>query len=221
LVDDLVTRGVSEPYRMFTSRAEYRLMLREDNADMRLTDIGRRLGLIDDHRWDAFSRKRDAVARETERLRSTWVSPRNLDRALGERVLGQPIEREYPLLDLLRRPNVSYRSLMELPMAGKGLEDAAAAEQVEIQAKYQGYIERQNAEVKRRGELELTRLPTDVDYALVRGLSTEVQQKLNRFKPETIGQASRISGVTPAAISLLLVHLKRGLRKESNEKKSA
>ena len=221
LVDDLVTRGVSEPYRMFTSRAEYRLMLREDNADMRLTDIGRRLGLIDDHHWDAFSRKRDAVARETERLRSTWVSPRNLDRALGERVLGQPIEREYPLLDLLRRPNVSYRSLMELPMAGKGLEDAAAAEQVEIQAKYQGYIERQNAEVKRRGELELTRLPTDVDYALVRGLSTEVQQKLNRFKPETIGQASRISGVTPAAISLLLVHLKRGLRKESNEKKSA
>jgi len=221
LVDDLVTRGVSEPYRMFTSRAEYRLMLREDNADMRLTDIGRRLGLIDDHRWDAFSRKRDAVARETERLRSTWVSPRNLDRALGERVLGQPIEREYPLLDLLRRPNVSYRSLMELPMAGKGLEDSAAAEQVEIQAKYQGYIERQNAEVKRRGELELTRLPTDVDYALVRGLSTEVQQKLNRFKPETIGQASRISGVTPAAISLLLVHLKRGLRKESNEKKSA
>jgi len=221
LVDDLVTQGVSEPYRMFTSRAEYRLMLREDNADMRLTDIGRRLGLIDDHRWDAFSRKRDAVARETERLRSTWVSPRNLDRALGERVLGQPIEREYPLLDLLRRPNVSYRSLMELPMAGNGLDDSAAAEQVEIQAKYQGYIERQNAEVKRRAELELTRLPTDVDYGSVRGLSAEVQQKLNRFKPETIGQASRISGVTPAAISLLLVHLKRGLRKESTEKKSA
>ena len=221
LVDDLVTRGVAEPYRMFTSRAEYRLMLREDNADLRLTETGRSFGLIDDGRWDAFNRKRDAVAREGERLRSIWVNPRNLQRADAERVLGQPIEREYSLLDLLRRPNVSYRSLMELPISGNGLEDSIAAEQVEIQAKYQGYIERQNADVKRRATLEVTRLPSDVDYRTVRGLSIEVQQKLNRFKPETIGQAARISGITPAAISLLLVHLKRGLSKGNAEKKTA
>ena len=221
LVDDLVTRGVAEPYRMFTSRAEYRLTLREDNADHRLTETGRELGLVDDCRWDAFNRKRDAVARESERLRSTWVSPKNLQRADAERVLGQPIEREYSLLDLLRRPNVSYRSLMELPLSGKGLDDPIAAEQVEIQAKYQGYIERQNADVKRRAGLESTRLPSDVDYGTVRGLSVEVQQKLNRFRPETIGQAARISGITPAAISLLLVHLKRGLSKGNAEKKTA
>jgi tRNA uridine 5-carboxymethylaminomethyl modification enzyme len=221
LVDDLVTRGVAEPYRMFTSRAEYRLMLREDNADLRLTETGRELGLVDDCRWDAFNRKRDAVARENERLRSTWVNPKTLPSADAERVLGQPIEREYSLLDLLRRPNVSYHSLMELPSAGKGLEDPIAAEQVEIQAKYEGYIERQNLEVKRRAALELTRLPSDVDYGTVRGLSVEVQQKLNRFKPETIGQAARISGITPAAISLLLVHLKRGLGKGNVEKRTA
>ena len=221
LVDDLVTRGVAEPYRMFTSRAEYRLTLREDNADLRLTETGRSFGLIDDGRWDAFNRKRDAVAREGERLRSIWVNPKNLQRADAERVLGQPIEREYSLLDLLRRPNVSYRSLMELPISGKGLEDSIAAEQVEIQAKYQGYIERQNADVKRRATLEVTRLPSDVDYGTVRGLSIEVQQKLNRFRPETIGQAARISGITPAAISLLLVHLKRGLSKGNAEKKTA
>ena len=221
LVDDLVTRGVAEPYRMFTSRAEYRLTLREDNADLRLTETGRQLGLVDDCRWDTFNRKRDAVARESERLRSIWVNPRNLQRADAERVLGQPIEREYSLLDLLRRPNVSYRSLMKLPLSGKGLEDSIAAEQVEIQAKYQGYIERQNADVKRRAALELARLPSDVDYGAVRGLSVEVQQKLNRFRPETIGQAARISGITPAAISLLLVHLKRGLGKGNVEKKTA
>ena len=222
LVDDLVTRGVSEPYRMFTSRAEYRLMLREDNADLRLTEIGRRFGLVDDARWDAFNRKRDAVARESQRLRTTWVNPRTVERALAERILGQPIEREYSLLDLLRRPNVSYRSLMELPSAGVGVEDERVAEQVEVQAKYQGYIERQQGEVKRRSAAESTRLPADVDYTDVRGLSAEAQQKLNRFKPETIGQAARISGVTPAAISLLLVHLKRGLKKKGNvEKKSA
>src|SRR6185436_1034735 len=222
LVDDLVTRGVAEPYRMFTSRAEYRLTLREDNADLRLTETGRSLGLVDDCRWDAFNRKRDAVSRESERLRSTWVNPRNLERADAERVLGQPIEREYSLLDLLRRPNVSYRSLMEIPSSGLGVQDEKVAEQVEIQAKYQGYIERQQGEVKRRSAAESTRLPADVDYADVRGLSVEAQQKLNQFKPETIGQAARISGVTPAAISLLLVHLKRGLNKKGNiEKKSA
>ena len=222
LVDDLVTRGVSEPYRMFTSRAEYRLMLREDNADLRLTETGRALGLVDDRRWDAFNLKRDAIARETERLRSTWVNPRTVERALAERLLGQPIEREYSLLDLLRRPKVSYCSLMEIALPGLGVEDEKVAEQVEIQAKYQGYIERQQGEVKRRSAAESTRLPADVDYTDVRGLSVEAQQKLNRFKPETIGQAARISGVTPAAISLLLVHLKRGLNKKGNvEKKSA
>src|SRR5262245_36068562 len=221
LVDDLVTRGVSEPYRMFTSRAEYRLMLREDNADLRLTESGRKLGLVDDRRWDTFNRKRDSVARETERLRSIWVNPRNLERTDAERILGQAIEREYSLLDLLRRPNVSYRSLMSIPLAGAAIDDPVAAEQVEIQAKYQGYIERQHDEVKRRLALDSTRLPVDVDYSAVRGLSVEAQQKLNRFKPETIGQAARISGITPAAISLLLVHLKRGLSKRNTEKKSA
>ena len=221
LVDDLATRGVSEPYRMFTSRAEYRLLLREDNADLRLTETGRKLGLIDDPRWDAFNRKRDAVTGETRRLRSIWVNPTNLAPEEAQRVLGKPIEREYSLLDLLRRPNVSYRSLMTLPLAGAGIEDVVSAEQVEIQAKYQGYIERQLAEVKRRAALEATRLPADVDYSTVRGLSVEAQQKLNRFKPETVGQAARISGITPAAISLLLVHLKRGLSKGNLEKRSA
>ena len=221
LVDDLVTRGVSEPYRMFTSRAEYRLMLREDNADLRLTDTGRALGLVDDPRWNAFNRKRDAVARESERLRSLWVNPRILERSQAERVLGQPIEREHSLLDLLRRPNVSYASLMTLPMAGASVEDASVAEEVEIQAKYQGYVERQKQEVKRRIGQDSTRLPGNIDYGTVRGLSIEVQQKLNRYKPETVGQAARISGVTPAAISLLLVHLKRGLSKGNAEKKSA
>jgi tRNA uridine 5-carboxymethylaminomethyl modification enzyme len=220
LVDDLVTRGVAEPYRMFTSRAEYRLMLREDNADLRLTETGRRLGVIDDQRWDAFNRKRDAVARESERLRSIWVNPRILERTLAERVLGQPIEREYSLLDLLRRPSVSYRSLMEIPLAGAGVEDESVAQQVETQAKYQGYIERQKNEVRRRSALDSTRLPANVDYSSVRGLSVEAQQTLNRFKPETIGQAARISGVTPATISLLLVHLKRGLSKGNAEKKT-
>ena len=221
LVDDLVTRGVSEPYRMFTSRAEYRLMLREDNADLRLTETGRRLGLIDDVRWDAFNRKRDAVLRESERLSSIWVNPVNLAAAEAQRVLGQSIEREHSLLDLLRRPNVSYDSLMTLPLAGAKLQDPAAAEQVEIQAKYQGYIERQQTEVKRRAALEAVALPADVDYTAVHGLSVEAQQKLNRFKPETIGQAARISGITPAAISLLLVHLKRGLGKGNIQKRSA
>jgi tRNA uridine 5-carboxymethylaminomethyl modification enzyme len=210
LVDDLITRGVSEPYRMFTSRAEYRLMLREDNADLRLTEMGRRLGLIDDLRWEAFERKREAVARELERLKSTWINPKLLPQADAERVLGKGIEREYALTDLLRRPDVSYASLMSLPGAGEATVDPVVAEQVEIQIKYDGYIVRQHDEVLRREQYEATALPRDLDYGSVRGLSREVQQRLNEHKPETIGQASRIPGLTPAAISLLLVHLKRG-----------
>jgi tRNA uridine 5-carboxymethylaminomethyl modification enzyme len=209
LVDDLVTRGVSEPYRMFTSRAEYRLMLREDNADLRLTEAGRNLGLIDDVRWDAFSRKRDAVARETERLKSTWVNPRSLPPEAAISVLGQPIEREYTLHELLRRPNVSYHSLSMIPGSSKEVEDPIVAQQVEIQAKYEGYITRQLDEVERREGQDSIPLPADLDYAEVRGLSIEVRQTFSCQRPETIGQAARISGVTPAAISLLLVHLKR------------
>jgi len=210
LVDDLITRGVTEPYRMFTSRAEYRLMLREDNADLRLTEIGRKLGVVDDLRWERFSRKREAIAREQQRLVSTRLNPRSVDQADALRVLGQPIERECSLTDLLRRPNVSYASLMSLPGAGESVTDPAVAEQLEIQAKYQGYIARQREEVARSGQYESLRLPSAIDYAEVRGLSAEVRHKLERHRPETIGQASRISGITPAAISLLLVHLKRG-----------
>jgi tRNA uridine 5-carboxymethylaminomethyl modification enzyme len=191
LVDDLITRGVSEPYRMFTSRAEYRLMLREDNADLRLTEAGRALGVVDDARWDAFCRKRDAIAAERERLKSTFVST--------------GFQQKHSQFDILRRPEATYASVV-----GEARCDAAVAEQVEIQAKYEGYIERQRQEVARRGEFEALRLPAGIDYGEVRGLSVEVQQKLNRQLPETIGQAARISGVTPAAISLLLVHLKRG-----------
>ena len=210
LVDDLITRGVSEPYRMFTSRAEYRLMLREDNADLRLTELGRGLGLIDDERWGAFEKKREAVAKELERLSSTWINPKMISEAEAERVLGKAIEREYALTDLLRRPNVSYASLMSLPGAGETAVDPRVAEQVEIQIKYGGYIVRQRDEVLKREQCEAIALPCDLDYRTVRGLSKEVQQKLNQHKPETIGQASRISGLTPAAISLLLVYLKRG-----------
>jgi tRNA uridine 5-carboxymethylaminomethyl modification enzyme len=209
LVDDLITRGVSEPYRMFTSRAEYRLSLREDNADLRLTEIGRELGLVDDMRWSAFARKRDAIDREIERLKSTWINPKLLPESEALRVLGKPMEREYRLLDLLRRPEVDYPSLMTLPGAGEAVIDAMVVEQVEIQAKYQGYIDRQQEEVAKAEAHENLGLPADLDYRQVRGLSIEVQQKLNQHKPETLGQASRIQGVTPAAISLLLVHLKR------------
>ncbi|MCG6952960.1 MAG: tRNA uridine-5-carboxymethylaminomethyl(34) synthesis enzyme MnmG [Betaproteobacteria bacterium] len=218
LVDDLVTRGVSEPYRMFTSRAEYRLMLREDNADLRLTDVGRKLGLVGDARWEAFARKRDAVARECERLRSTWINPRMLGEGDALRVLGQPIEREYLLSDLLRRPETSYQGLMTLPGAGPAIEDAQVVAQVEIQTKYQGYIERQRDEVMRREQYDALPLPADLDFTAIRGLSAEVRQKLAAHRPETLGQASRISGMTPAAISLLLVHLKRG---NPRQKKSA
>jgi len=230
LVDDLVTQGVTEPYRMFTSRAEFRLQLREDNADMRLTEVGRKLGLVQDARWDAFSRKRDAVSRETERLKSTWVNPRILDVAESERVLGKAIEREYKLFDLLRRPGVSYPQLMGMgesrwaPVSKVGDEDVrpvvsretlgelhdAVVEQVEIAAKYSGYIDRQKDEVERAAHYEHLKLPPDLDYAQVTALSFEARQKLAQHRPETLGQASRISGITPASISLLMIHLKKG-----------
>ncbi len=250
LVDDLTTQGVSEPYRMFTSRAEYRLQLREDNADMRLTEQGRELGLVDDARWDAFNRKRDAIACETERLKSTWINPQILSNERALATLGAPIEREYNLFDLLRRPGVTYETIAGLreefglkakseaenvapvgwversdthhpnPLpATDGYRssthptnralDESVSEQVEIAAKYAGYIDRQNEEIERQLANENLRLPTDFDYSMVRGLSKEVQQKLTQATPDTLGQASRISGVTPAAISLLLVHLKR------------
>lgn len=212
LVDDLITRGVTEPYRMFTSRAEFRLQLREDNADMRLTETGRKLGLVDDARWDAFSRKRDVVSRETERLKSVWVNPRNLPAAESERVLGKVIEHEYNLADLLRRPDVTYQSLMSLD-GGKydvGAElSAIEVEQIEISAKYSGYITRQHDEIERAAHFEQLRLPEDFDYSQVPALSFEVRQTLTKHRPETLGLASRMSGVTPAAISLLLVHLRK------------
>ncbi|TSE36069.1 tRNA uridine 5-carboxymethylaminomethyl modification enzyme MnmG [Tepidimonas fonticaldi] len=220
LVDDLITKGVTEPYRMFTSRAEFRLQLREDNADLRLTETGRRLGLVDDARWDAFCRKRDAVSRETERLKSTWVNPRIVSVAEAERVLGKGIDHEYNLFDLLRRPGVSYAALMSLEggrFADGGVSRetlaelyAPVVEQVEIGAKYAGYIERQRDEVQRAAAYEHLKLPADLDYMQVAALSIEVRQKLQKHRPETLGQAARISGITPAAISLLLIHLKRG-----------
>ena len=239
LVDDLITKGVTEPYRMFTSRAEFRLQLREDNADARLTEVGRQLGLVDDARWAAFGRKRDAVSRETERLRSIWVSPRNLAQVEAERVLGKPMEHEYNLVDLLRRPDVSYAGLMsladgrfanaELPVlatptgdvtaGGEAASDAVLAqyvfvasvvEQVEIAAKYSGYIDRQKDEVARAAHYENLRLPAELNYMQVPALSIEARQRLNKYRPETLGLASRLSGITPATISLLLIHLKRG-----------
>ena len=232
LVDDLITKGVTEPYRMFTSRAEFRLQLREDNADMRLTEAGRRLGLVDDARWESFSRKRDAVSRETERLKSTWVHPRNLPAAESERVLGKAIEHEYNLGDLLRRPDVSYEALMSLD-GGKYASTAvsretlgelhdAVLEQIDIAAKYSGYIERQRDEVQRAAHYENLRLPADLDYTQVAALSFEVRQALNKQRPETLGQASRMTGVTPAAISLLMVHLKKhGLKALAGSAESA
>ena len=243
LVDDLISKGVSEPYRMFTSRAEFRLQLREDNADMRLTEVGRQLGLVDDARWDAFSRKRDAVSRETERLRSIWVSPKNLSLAEQERVFGKAMEHEYSLADLLRRPNVSYSALMSLddgkytspelavlpelapgvPAGGEASVDpvtrnnftATVVEQVEVTAKYSGYIDRQRGEIDKAAHYENLRLPADIDYLKVSALSFEARQTLTKHRPETLGLASRISGITPASISLLLVHLKKGTMKRN------
>ena len=220
LVDDLITKGVTEPYRMFTSRAEFRLQLREDNADARLTETGRKLGLVDDARWDAFSRKRDAVSRETERLRSIWVSPQNLVASESERVLGKSIEHEYNLADLLRRPGIGYAALMSLdggkfinaslPVAEPDSFVQSVVEQVEIAAKYSGYIDRQKDEVVRAAHYENLRLPPELDYLQVTALSIEARQRLTKLRPETLGQASRLSGITPASISLLLIHLKKG-----------
>lgn len=210
LVDDLITRGVSEPYRMFTSRAEYRLSLREDNADLRLTEKGRELGLVDDERWAAFCAKREAIERGTAQLKAAWARPEAIPADDQQRVLGKALEREQRYFELLRRPETSYASLMSLPGAPDEREtDPQVIEQIEIAAKYQGYIDRQQEEVAKQAQAEATRLPVELDYAEVRGLSKEVQQKLNQHKPETIGQAGRIQGVTPAAISLLLVWLKR------------
>ena len=231
LVDDLITKGVTEPYRMFTSRAEFRLMLREDNADMRLTEKGRELGLVDDARWDAFNRKRDAVSRETERLRSIWVNPNTLSAAEAERVLGKAIEREYNFADLLRRPDVNYAGLMSLAdgkhvnpdilMGGDVSRETAlpadmaksVIEQIEITAKYAGYIDLQKVEVERASHYENLKLPTNLDYLQVSALSFEARQTLTKHRPETLGLASRISGITPATVSLLLVHLKKNLWK--------
>ena len=243
LVDDLITKGVTEPYRMFTSRAEFRLQLREDNADLRLTEIGRELGLVDDVRWDVFNRKRDAVSRETERLRLTWVRPATLPAADAERLVGKALEHEYSLADLLRRPGVSFDTVVEVAgianakpntkakeqgAVSRETDDGAAPsrealrtglgaaladaviEQVEISIKYAGYIDKQNDEVQRAAHYENLKLPDELDYAQVSALSHEVRQKLQRHRPETLGQASRLSGVTPAAISLLLIHLKKG-----------
>ena len=213
LVDDLITKGVNEPYRMFTSRAEYRLQLREDNADMRLTELGHKLGLVGEAQWRMFNDKREAVEREVQRLRGTWFTPKNLPEADQMRVLGQKLGHEYSLHELLRRPNVSYADLMTLPNAASAETlTEVEVEQVEIQVKYQGYIDRQNEEINRRQAMEDLRLPQDIDYSKVKGLSAEVQQKLNLHRPETVGQASRISGITPAAVALLMVHIKRGFQ---------
>jgi tRNA uridine 5-carboxymethylaminomethyl modification enzyme len=224
LVDDLVTKGVTEPYRMFTSRAEFRLQLREDNADLRLTEAGRAMGLVDDVRWNAFCRKRDAVSRETERLKSTWVNPQTLPEAEATRLLGKAIEHEYNLADLLRRPELDFDtvaavSAVAAPQAAVSRETLraelgdlladAVIEQVQIGVKYAGYIDKQNDAVQRSTHFESLKLPADLDYAQVSALSFEARQKLAKHRPETLGQASRISGITPAAISLLLVHLKK------------
>jgi tRNA uridine 5-carboxymethylaminomethyl modification enzyme len=209
MVDDLITRGTNEPYRMFTSRAEYRLLLREDNADLRLTEIGRRLGLVGDEQWRAFEHKREAIERERRRLHETWVRPETLDPASTTQVLGEPLRREARALELLARPNVGYAGIRAL--TGEPPEPVApeVAEQLEIQTRYAGYINRQRAEIERQREQELKPLPEGFDYAQVRGLSVEVREKLMRVRPATIGQAARIPGVTPAAVSLLLIHLKR------------
>lgn len=214
LVDDLVTKGVTEPYRMFTSRAEYRLSLREDNADWRLTELGRSFNLVDEKRWKAFNIKHETVEKELQRLRSTWINPRMLQPEIAESTLGKEITREYLLSDLLKRPNVSYQDLTNISfnqnvVMPSGLPPGECAQQVEIQIKYEGYIARQQDEIERIHSYELQQIPKTLNFDLITSLSFEVRQKLNAHKPETVGQASRISGITPAAISLLLIHLKR------------
>ena len=232
LVDDLISKGVTEPYRMFTSRAEFRLQLREDNADVRLTEVGRQLGLVDDVRWGVFNRKRDAVSRETQRLKALWASPKNVSAAEAERVFGKALEHEYNLLELLRRPDVNYAALMSLEngkfklevapssdeVVSRETQDKDVIEQIEIVAKYAGYIDRQHAEVEKTLHFENFKLPPEMDYAQVSALSIEARQKLNKHKPETLGLASRISGITPATVSLLLVYLKKKGYKGFSEK---
>jgi tRNA uridine 5-carboxymethylaminomethyl modification enzyme len=218
LVDDLVTRGVSEPYRMFTSRAEYRLQLREDNADLRLTETGRRLGLVDDNRWRAFADKRESIERGSEALAREWLHPSKISLEKQTHTFGDPLSREYSLLDLLRRPGVTFDAIHEWMPAGVPACGTPEAEQIEIAAKYAGYVERQKDEVARQIAQDSLELPGDIDYASVRGLSNEVRQRLAQHRPQTVGQASRIQGVTPAAISLLLVHLKRRSQATAREK---
>ncbi|MGM0823157.1 MAG: tRNA uridine-5-carboxymethylaminomethyl(34) synthesis enzyme MnmG [Pseudomonadota bacterium] len=210
LVDDLITMGTKEPYRMFTSRAEYRLLLREDNADLRLTEKGRELGLVDDERWSAFSKKREAIEAETARLANIWIQPKSAAAASVAEYTGQPLNREYRLSDLLKRPELNYAALTTLPgVEGSPVSDEAVAEQVQIQAKYQGYIDRQQDEIDKLKRHEAMPLPADLDYQRVEGLSHEIRQKLSETRPETLAHAARISGVTPAAVSILLVHLKK------------
>jgi len=214
LIDDLITCGTLEPYRMFTSRAEYRLILREDNADLRLTEIGRKLGLVDDERWQAFSEKREAIETEQQRLKKLFVYPESASAKYTETIIGKTLERDYSLMDLLRRPEITYQALMSIPEIGPGVSDEKVTEQLEIQAKYQGYIDRQTKEIAKQQRQEQTSLPKNINYDDIPSLSNEVKQKLKEVKPLTIGQASRIPGVTPAAISLLLVYLKRYSTKE-------
>ncbi|NYT45677.1 tRNA uridine-5-carboxymethylaminomethyl(34) synthesis enzyme MnmG [Alcaligenaceae bacterium] len=223
LVDDLITRGVTEPYRMFTSRAEYRLSLREDNADLRMTEEGRRLGLVSDQRWDAFSRKRDAIALEVERLKSTWINPRTLEQHVAESLLGKQIERDYSLHDILKRPEVTYQMLGQTQKADgtallvDALQEADYAAQVEVQIKYEGYVAKQREEIEKQASQEGQPIPPDFDYDGIDSLSIEVRQRLKSIRPETVGQAARVSGITPAAVSLLLIHLKR----QQHQKKAA
>jgi tRNA uridine 5-carboxymethylaminomethyl modification enzyme len=209
MVDDLITQGTLEPYRMFTSRAEYRLMLREDNADLRLTGTGRELGLVDDRRWELFCRKRDAIEQEQQRLKGLWLAPHDIEPAQAHAILGGALSKEACAINLLARPNVAYRELMEVAKLGPGERDPQVIEQLEVQAKYAGYIDRQHGEIEKQRANEAVVLPDEIDYAKVRGLSSEVMEKLQRHRPQTLGQAGRIPGVTPAAISLLLIHLKR------------
>ncbi|MGV6817544.1 MAG: tRNA uridine-5-carboxymethylaminomethyl(34) synthesis enzyme MnmG [Thiotrichales bacterium] len=209
MVDDLITQGTAEPYRMFTSRAEHRLILREDNADLRLSETARELGLISDDQWAAFSKKREAIERERERLRDTWIHPGVVSSEEIETTLGGNLSREFRLEDILRRPDMSYEKLMGLSAAGPGVSEPAVADQVEVQVKYSGYIERQQEEIAKTRSQETTILPDDLDYQEVSGLSHEVREKLGRHRPATVGQAARIPGVTPAAVSLLLVYLKK------------
>ncbi|MGD9172011.1 MAG: FAD-dependent oxidoreductase, partial [Candidatus Thiodiazotropha sp.] len=209
MVDDLITQGTLEPYRMFTSRAEYRLLLREDNADLRLTETGRNFGLVGDRRWESFCRKRDAIEKEQQRLKEIWLSPKDVEPAQAEAIFGGMLSKDACAINLLARPNVAYQALMGVAKLGPGETDPQVIEQLEVQAKYAGYIDRQQGEIEKQRANEAVVLPDEIDYAQVRGLSSEVMEKLLRHRPRTLGQAGRIPGVTPAAISLLLIHLKK------------